>query len=82
MAILGGHEHGLPVTISEVFPDTAVGRCSKIHAGDVIISVNGDSFAGMGHSEAVRYLSALRGAIRLELEERVDPEVSVLVIQD
>lgn len=46
MAILGGSEHGLPIMISEVFPDTAVGRCRKICAGDVILGVNGDSFEG------------------------------------
>ena len=60
MAILGGHEHGLPIMISEVFPNTAVGRCKKICAGDVILAVNGDSFQSMGHHEAVKYLSALR----------------------
>jgi hypothetical protein len=64
MAILGGHEHGLPVMISEVFPNTAIGRCKKICAGDIILAVNGDSFAEFGHDEAVKYLSALRGTIR------------------
>lgn len=46
MAILGGVEHGLPIMISEVYPNTAVGRCRKIFAGDVILAVNGDSFEG------------------------------------
>ncbi len=54
MAILGGAEHGLPIMISEVYAGTAVGRCKKIRAGDVIVAVNGDSFATMGHNEAVR----------------------------
>eukprot|EP00095_Tigriopus_kingsejongensis_P007006 snap_masked-scaffold430_size173499-processed-gene-0.19 protein:Tk07006 transcript:snap_masked-scaffold430_size173499-processed-gene-0.19-mRNA-1 annotation:"golgi-associated pdz and coiled-coil motif-containing" len=75
MAILGGKEHGLPIMISEVFPGTAVGRCQKIAAGDVILAVNGDSFADMGHHEAVRYLSALRGSIKLDLENRIDDTV-------
>ena len=34
MAILGGLEHGLPIIISEVFPNSAVGRCKKIYAGE------------------------------------------------
>ena len=34
MAILGGLEHGLPIIISEVFPNSAVGRCRKIYAGE------------------------------------------------
>ena len=39
MAILGGVEHGLPIIISEVFPNSAVGRNQKIYAGDVILGV-------------------------------------------
>ena len=74
MAILGGHEHGLPIMISEVFPNTAIGRCKKICAGDIILAVNGDSFTDFGHDEAVRYLSALRGTIKFTLENRVDGE--------
>ena len=30
MAILGGLEHGLPIMISEVFPDSSVGRSKKV----------------------------------------------------
>ena len=98
MAILGGSEHGLPIMISEVYPGTAVGRCKKIRAGDVILAVNGDSFDEMGHNDAVTYvflkincsdydmfnyfppfpfsyLSALRGTIKFDLENRVDDEI-------
>ena len=71
MAILGGIEHGLPIIISEVFPNTAVGRSKKIYAGDVILGVNGDSFTEMGHNDAVRYLSSLRGSIRFDLENTI-----------
>lgn len=74
MAILGGREHGLPIMISEVFPDTAIGKCNKVCAGDIILAVNGESFADFGHEEAVRYLSALRGTIKFSLENRVDGE--------
>jgi len=74
MAILGGKEHGLPIMISEVFPDTAIGKCNKVCAGDIILAVNGDSFGDFGHEEAVRYLSALRGTIKFSLENRVDGE--------
>jgi len=35
IAILGGHEYGLPIMISEIFPDSAVSRCAKISAGDM-----------------------------------------------
>ena len=60
--------------ISEIFPDTAIGKCNKVCAGDIILAVNGDSFDDFGHEEAVRYLSALRGTIKFSLENRVDGE--------
>ena len=60
--------------ISEVFPDTAIGKCNKVCAGDIILAVNGDNFGDFGHEEAVRYLSALRGTIKFSLENRVDGE--------
>ena len=43
MAILGGLEHGLPIIISEVFPNSAVGRCKKIYAGEDIFLNSLDS---------------------------------------
>jgi hypothetical protein len=35
MAILGGKEYGLPIMISEIFPDSAIARSAKISAGDM-----------------------------------------------
>ena len=58
-----------------MFPGTAVGRSRQICAGDVILAVNGDSFDGLGHMDAVRYLSRLRGTIKFDLEDRVDEEI-------
>ena len=75
MAILGGKEHGLPIMISEIFPDSSVGRAKNISAGDVILSVNGDSFDDMTHIEAVRYLSSLRGTIRFDLENTIEADI-------
>ena len=75
MAILGGKEHGLPVMISEVFPDSSVSRSKRIAAGDVILAVNGDSFEDMTHNEAVRYLSSLRGTIRFDLENTIEADI-------
>ena len=53
MAILGGKEHGLPIIISEVFPNSSVSRSGKITAGDVIRAVNGESFEDFSHNDAV-----------------------------
>lgn len=82
MAILGGLEHGLPIIISEVFPNSAVGRCKKIYAGDVILGVNGDSFTDMGHHDAVKYLSALRGSIRFDLENAIEADIDEVCDMD
>jgi len=82
MAILGGVEHGLPIIISEVFPNSAVGRNQKIYAGDVILGVNGDSFTEMGHHDAVKYLSALRGTIRFDLENNIEADIDEVCDMD
>ena len=82
MAILGGSEHGLPIIISEVYPNSAVGRSQKIYAGDVICEVNGDSFANMGHHDAVKYLSAIRGTIRFDLENAIEADIDEVCDMD
>ena len=82
MAILGGVEHGLPIIISEVFPNSAVGRSKKIYAGDIILGVNGDSFTEMGHHEAVKYLSGIRGSIRFDLENTIEADIDEVCDMD
>ena len=82
MAILGGKEHGLPIIISEVFPDSSVSRSGKISAGDVILAVNGDSFHDFSHNDAVRYLSSLRGTIRFELENTIEADIDKVCDMD
>jgi len=68
MAIIGGREHNLPIIISEIFPGTAVARSNRINAGDIILSVNGESFSEINHQDAVSFLGSLRGQIILELK--------------
>merc|ERR1719499_382128 len=68
MAILGGKDHNLPIIISEIFPNSALSRCSRIKAGDVICSVNDEDFSSKTHSEAVNFLSSLRGQIHFDLK--------------
>ena len=82
MAILGGIEHGLPIIISEVFPNSAVGRSKKIYAGDIILGVNGDSFTEMGHHDAVKYLSGIRGSIRFDLENTIEADIDEVCDMD
>ena len=40
----------------------------QIKAGDIILSVNGQGFSDMGHTEAVNFLSSLRGQITMDLK--------------
>jgi len=68
MAILGGKEHNLPIIISEIFPNSAVSRAARVKAGDIILRVNGEDFTNFSHTEAVNFLSSLRGQIIMDLK--------------
>ena len=68
IAILGGKDHRLPIIISEIFPKSAVSRATRIQAGDIIKGVNDEDFSNKTHSDAVNYLSALRGQILFDLK--------------
>ena len=68
IAILGGEDHRLPIIISEIFPNSAVSRATRIQAGDIIRGVNDEDFSNKTHSDAVNYLSALRGQILFDLK--------------
>lgn len=72
MAILGGKDHNLPIIISEIFPNTALARCNRIKAGDIICSVNDEDFTNKTHTEAVNFLSSLRGQIHFDLKGSED----------
>merc|ERR1739848_436406 len=68
IAILGGKEHNLPIIISEIFPNSAVARAARVKAGDIILTVNGEDFTKLSHTEAVNFLSSLRGQIIMDLK--------------
>ena len=44
--------------------------------------VNGDSFTEMGHHDAVKYLSALRGTIRFDLENNIEADIDEVCDMD
>ena len=46
--------------------------CCRIRAGDIICSVNEEDFTNKTHSEAVNFLSALRGQICFDLKSSED----------
>ena len=44
----------------------------------MIIAVNGDSFTNMGHEDAVKYLSSLRGTIRFDLQNTIEADIEAV----
>ena len=48
----------------------------------MIVGVNGDSFTDMGHHDAVKYLSALRGSIRFDLENAIEADIDEVCDMD
>ncbi|XP_042874901.1 Golgi-associated PDZ and coiled-coil motif-containing protein-like isoform X1 [Penaeus japonicus] len=83
MSITGGREHGVPVLISVIHPDTPASRSGQLYVGDAIISVNGLSLKEVSHADAVRLLSSQEGTITLEVvyvspEEEDDDDASLI----
>ncbi|KAK8381339.1 hypothetical protein O3P69_018432 [Scylla paramamosain] len=82
MSITGGREHGVPVLISVIHPDTPASRAGHLYVGDAILSVNEISLKEVSHSDAVRVLSEQEGTVRLEVvyvsPEDEDDEASLM----
>ncbi|XP_069175859.1 Golgi-associated PDZ and coiled-coil motif-containing protein isoform X2 [Procambarus clarkii] len=67
MSITGGREHGVPILISVIHPDTPASRSGHLYVGDAILSVNDRSLKEVNHADAVQLLSSQEGTIRLEV---------------
>ncbi|KAK8728722.1 hypothetical protein OTU49_009111, partial [Cherax quadricarinatus] len=67
MSITGGREHGVPILISVIHPDTPASRSGQLYVGDAILSVNSISLKEVNHVEAVQLLSSQEGTIMLEV---------------
>ena len=44
MSVTGGKEHGVPIVISVVHPNTPASEAGNIYVGDAILSVNAVSY--------------------------------------
>lgn len=53
----GGREHGVPVLISVIHPDTPASRSGQLYVGDAIISVNGLSLKEVKLFDKVQFLN-------------------------
>ena len=49
-------------------PDIDIFICIQVKAGDIILTVNGEDFTKLSHTEAVNFLSSLRGQIIMDLK--------------
>ncbi|XP_071521408.1 Golgi-associated PDZ and coiled-coil motif-containing protein-like [Panulirus ornatus] len=82
MSITGGREHGVPILISVINPDTPASRAGHLYVGDAILSVNDISLKEVNHAEAVQLLSSQEGTLRLEVvyvpPEEDDDDTSIV----
>lgn len=68
VSITGGREHGVPVLISEIHPDTAAADCGNLFVGDAILFVNGKDLREVPHENAVKILSEAAAQREVTLE--------------
>ncbi|XP_020631141.1 gamma-1-syntrophin-like isoform X1 [Orbicella faveolata] len=65
MSIKGGRESNLPIAISRIYKDQAAYETRRLHEGDIILEVNGQSIRKATHDEAVAALK--KGGSEIEL---------------
>ena len=53
----GGKEHGVPIIISQIHPNTAAARTGALYVGDAILSVNSIDLRDAKHADAAYILS-------------------------
>lgn len=56
MSVTGGQEHGVPLIISEIYPNQPVARSGQLFVGDAIFGVNGTNLKYLRHVDAVKVL--------------------------
>lgn len=67
ISITGGKEHGVPILISEIHPDSPAFKSKKLFVGDAILCVDDIELKNARHSEAVNILSSLKGDVKLKV---------------
>ncbi|NXM05805.1 PDLI2 protein, partial [Tyrannus savana] len=73
--ISGGRDFGKPVTVSKV-TEHGKAAAGDLRAGDVIVTINGESTAEMLHVEAQNKIKQSPGQLRLEVERSPVPPPS------
>jgi golgi-associated PDZ and coiled-coil motif-containing protein len=67
VSITGGKEHGVPILISEIHPNSPAFRSNQLFVGDAILFVGDVDLKNVRHSEAVDTLSNLKGDVKLKV---------------
>ncbi|XP_027569820.1 PDZ and LIM domain protein 2 isoform X4 [Pipra filicauda] len=73
--ISGGRDFGKPITVSKV-TEHGKAAAGDLRAGDVIVTINGESTAEMLHVEAQNKIKQSPGQLRLEVERSLMPPPS------
>jgi C-terminal processing protease CtpA/Prc len=59
MKIIGGKDQPKPFVVRDVFPGGPAAKCGKIFPNDQILEVNGKSFDGLIHRDAIKFLQSI-----------------------
>jgi hypothetical protein len=66
LAVIGGKQLGVPILVSEIYPNRPAAQCGQIFIGDAILSVNNHDLRNLKHEDL--HHSTLLCRIKVELE--------------
>lgn len=67
LAVIGGKQLGVPILVSEIYPNRPAAQCGQIFIGDAILSVNNHDLRNLKHEDAVQLLNDQKDQVELEL---------------
>ena len=72
LQLMGGADMANPFTVKVVFPGGVAAKSGDIHAGDVILKVNGMNFRDLKHNEAIKKMKSLpQGPVTMLVRDRM-----------
>ncbi|CAL4109491.1 unnamed protein product [Meganyctiphanes norvegica] len=76
-SIVGGRDSpkgNMGIFVKSVFPNGQAAEENKLQEGDEILAVNGESFSGLSHAEAIGVFKSIRaGKVIMQVGRRVQP---------
>lgn len=67
LAVIGGKQLGVPILVSDVYPNRPAAQSGQVFVGDAILSVNNNDLRNLRHEEAVELLNTQKEQVELEL---------------